>query len=319
MNNDAEPIDDEENDGEDWSPDHRSGVVAVVGRPNVGKSTLVNAILGQKIAITTPKPQTTRRQQLGILTSDEAQILFVDTPGIHKPHNKLGEYMSFAAGDALRDADVILWILDATEAPAGSDRYIANVIKEVTPQTPIILALNKTDTLKGVHIFTEHLALVPHITDFKISALKGTQVPELVAKLTAMLPLGPRYYPADQVSDVNMRFIASEVVREKIILNTDKEIPYAVAVAIETYTEGEERTSIEGIIYVERDSQKGIIIGKGGSMIKTIGTAARLELQEILERPVHLELRVKVLKNWRDDAALMRRLGYRLPQKGDDD
>jgi GTP-binding protein Era len=311
--------DNEDMVADDWSPEHRSGVVAVVGRPNVGKSTLINAILGQKIAITTPKPQTTRRQQLGILTSNEAQILFVDTPGIHKPHNKLGEYMSFAAGDALKDADVILWILDATEAPNGADRYIAGVIKETVPNTPIILALNKTDTLKGVHNFTHHLALVPHVIDFKISALKNTQVPELVAKLTSMLPLGPRYYPVDQVSDVNMRFIAAEVVREKIILNTDKEIPYAVAVAIEAFSEGEERTTIEGVIYVERDSQKGIIIGKGGSMIKTIGTQARLELQEILEQSVHLELRVKVLKNWRDDEALMRRLGYRLPKKGEDD
>lgn len=303
---------------DNWSPEHRSGVVAVVGRPNVGKSTLINAILGQKIAITTPKPQTTRRQQLGILTSEQAQILFVDTPGIHKPHNKLGEYMYSAAGDALKDADILLWILDATEAPTGADRYIAGVIKETVPNTPVILALNKTDVLKGVYNFTEHLALVPHIIDFKISALKGTQVSELVEKITSLLPLGPRYYPIDQVSDLNMRFIAAEIVREKIILNTEKEIPYSVAVAIETYSEGEERTTIEAIIYVERDSQKGIIIGKGGSMIKTIGTQARLELQEMLDCPVHLELRVKVLKNWRDDEALMRRLGYRLPKKGEE-
>jgi GTPase len=302
---------------DDWSEDHRSGVVAVIGRPNVGKSTLINGILGQKIAITTPRPQTTRRQQLGIYTTDAGQILFMDTPGIHKPHNKLGEFMYDAAEKALEDADVLLWIVDATEAPTGSDKYIAGVIQNKALKTPVVLALNKVDLLKGTYDFREHLALTPHEAFFYVSALAGTKVPELIEKILSLLPHGPRYYPAEQVSDMNMRFIAAEVIREKIIMHTEKEIPYSVAVGIDGYKEGEDRTSIDATIYVERDSQKGILIGKGGSMIKTIGTEARQELMTMLEMPVHLELHVKVLKDWRDNETLMRRLGYRLPKPED--
>lgn len=304
---------------DDWPQDHRSGVVAVIGRPNVGKSTLINAILGQKIAITTPRPQTTRRQQMGIYTTESVQILFMDTPGIHKPHNKLGEYMYAAAARALQDADVLLWILDATEAPTKADKYIAGIIKDRAPKTPVVLALNKTDLLKGLHDFRQHLTLIPYTPFFYVSALNGTKVPELVEKITGMLPHGPRYYPVEQVSDMNMRFIAAEVIREKIILHTEKEIPYSAAVEIDGYQEDTERTTINAIIYVERDSQKGILIGKGGSMIKTIGSEARQELMTMLEVPVHLELHVKVLKNWRDDEALMRRLGYRLPKPDEKD
>lgn len=320
----AEPIAyvDEVDDGftpEDntWADDHRSGVVAVVGRPNVGKSTLINAILGQKIAITTPKPQTTRRNQLGIYTVPEAQILFTDTPGIHKPHNKLGEFMMTVADGALKDADVILWILDATEAPTAADNYISDKLRAVAPQTPIVLVLNKTDLLKGVYDFSAHLALADYNAEFKLSAVKGTRVSELIAHLISLLPLGPRYYPIDQASDVNMRFIAAEIIREKIILNTDKEVPYSVAVEVDGYKEEAERAVISAVIYVERDSQKGIIVGKGGAMIKKIGTQARLELVEQVGTPVHLELHVKVLKGWRDDEALMRRVGYRIPKDED--
>ncbi|MCU0511731.1 MAG: GTPase Era [Anaerolineae bacterium] len=304
---------------DDLPPGHRSGVVAVIGRPNVGKSTLMNAILGQKIAITTPRPQTTRRQQMGIYTLPAGQIIFVDTPGVHKPHNKLGEYMYDAATRALTDADVLLWIIDATEAPTGADHYIAGIIQQYAPQTPVVLALNKVDLLKGVYDFRAHLALTAHAAFFYVSALAGTKVPEVIEKVLSLLPVGPRYYPEEQVSDMNMRFIAAEVVREQIILNTDKEIPYSVAVEIDHYQEAEDRTTIEAVIYVERDSQKGILIGKGGAMIKTIGTAARQELIALLETPVHLELHVKVLKNWRDDEALMRRLGYRLSKPGQDE
>ncbi|MFQ3647846.1 MAG: GTPase Era [Anaerolineae bacterium] len=301
---------------DDWGDDHRSGVVAVVGRPNVGKSSLLNALLGQKIAITTPKPQTTRRQQLGILTLPHAQILFTDTPGIHRPHNKLGEYMVAAAENALRDADVILWIMDATEPPNASDRLISEKLAKIR-QTPVLLILNKVDLLKGVVDFSAHIALAPEAKLLHVSALKGTNIDKLIEELVALLPLGPRYYPVDQVSDMNMRFIAAEIIREKIINNTSQEVPHSVAVEIDGFKEEPDRSTISAIIYVEKDSQRGILVGKGGSMIKKIGTEARRELIEQMGTPVHLDLRVKVLPNWRDDEALMRRMGYRLPTDDD--
>jgi GTP-binding protein Era len=296
---------------DDWGDDHRSGVVAVVGRPNVGKSSLLNALLGQKIAIATPKPQTTRRQQLGILTLPHAQILFTDTPGIHRPHNKLGEYMVAAAEGALRDADVILWIMDATEPPNASDRLISEKLAKIR-QTPVLLILNKIDLLKGVVDFSAHIALAPEAKLLHVSALKQTNIDKLIEELVALLPLGPRYYPVDQVSDMNMRFIAAEIIREKIINNTSQEVPHSVAVEIDGFKEEPDRSTISAIIYVEKDSQRGILVGKGGSMIKKIGTEARHELIEQMGTPVHLDLRVKVLPNWRDDEDLMRRMGYRI-------
>lgn len=307
---------------DDWSEDHRSGVVAVVGRPNVGKSTLINCILGQKVAIVSPKPQTTRRQQLGIYTQKDGQILFVDTPGIHKAQHKLGEYMVEMAQRALRDADIILWVIDATEPPNAADRQIAQTLSDLRIPPTVVLALNKADALPGmggIHKATEeHRVLVDHDAYWLVSALDGTNVPELVADLRARLPLGPRYYPADQVSEVNMRFIAAEIVRERIIFNTEQEIPYSVAVEIEGYKErSAEMTYISAVIYVERDTQKGIIIGKHGAMIKQLGAEARAELEAILGTQVYLELHVKVLKGWREDEKLMARLGYRLPREKD--
>jgi GTPase len=262
---------------------HRSGVVAVVGRPNVGKSTLVNAILHQKIAIVTPKPQTTQRQQLGIYTEDAGQILFMDTPGLHLPKHRLGQFMVGVAEDAVRDADLILWVLDVSDPPQPADIHIAETINRLRGDTPVILALNKADlamneTKRAANI-AAHEALVPHEKAMLISALKDEGVNELVADLLQRLPEGPRYYPADQVSEVNMRFLAAEVIREKIMLHTEQEIPHAVAVEVESFKERSDKMSyISAIIYVERDSQKGILIGKGGSMIKLIGSEAREEL-----------------------------------------
>jgi GTPase len=308
---------------DDWPENHRSGVVAVIGRPNVGKSTLINAILDQKIAIATPKPQTTRRQQLGIYTQADGQILFVDTPGIHRPHNKLGEYMATMAENALRDADVNLWILDASEAPTNADRFIAQTLQEKAAKIPLAVVLNKLDLIPGANTdLTEHESLIAHDAVFRVSAKAGRNIADLVAYVLQKLPEGPRYYPVEQVSDQTMRFIAAEIIREQIILHTDKEIPYAVGVLIDDYKENrgdKGRTDIYATIYVERDSQKGIIIGKRGQMIKTVGSDARQALETMLSTPVHLELHVKVLKNWRTDERLMRRFGYRMPKAEDTD
>ncbi len=302
-------------------PDHRSGVVAVVGRPNVGKSTLINRILGQKIAIVSPKPQTTRRQQLGIYTEAKAQILFMDTPGLHTPHHKLGEYMVGVAEEALKDGDVILWVLDISVEPTKEDLQIAELVNKFRGNTQVVLALNKVDLVdakkREAHL-TIYGTLVENDAAILVSATKGDGVSELIDYLRESMPIGPRYYPADQVSEVNMRFIAAEVIREKIILNTEQEIPYSVAVEVEEYKErSESMTYVSATIYVERDSQKGILIGKSGDMIKRIGSEARTELAEMLGTQVYTELRVKVLKNWRMDEDLMRRLGYRLPKKDD--
>jgi GTP-binding protein Era len=305
---------------EDQLPDdHRSGVVAVAGRPNVGKSTLINQILGQKIAIVSPKPQTTRRQQLGIFTTERGQVLFTDTPGLHKPHHKLGEYMVTMAEDALRDADVILWLVDASVAPTAEDKHIAETMKRLRGDTPLWLLLNKIDLIDNSDQGTRqstYTALIETDKVWLISALDGTGVPTLVSTLLDELPHGPRYYPVDQVSEVTMRFIAAETIREKIMLHTEQEVPHSVAVEITEYKErSATMTYIAANIYVERDTQKAIIIGKNGSLLKTIGTEAREELATTIGTQVYLELFVKVLKNWRMDEDLMRRLGYRIPKK----
>lgn len=301
-----------------WPEDHRSGVVAVVGRPNVGKSTLINRILGQKVAIVSPKPQTTRKQQLGIYTEAHGQILFVDTPGLHKPHHRLGEYMVDVAAQALRDADLILWVLDASEPPQKADQYIAETLEQLRGDTPVILVLNKVDLVPaGGADLRAYLQLVTHERALPVSALNGDHVPELIAYLLGRLPPGPRYYPADQVSEVNLRFMAAEVIREKVILHTEQEIPHSVAVEVDSFQEKDDQAFISAVIYVEKDSQKGIIIGKGGTMIKQIGTEARQDLLDLLAMRVHLDLRVKVLKNWRSNEKFMARLGYRLPKEND--
>ena len=303
---------------DDWGEDHRSGLVAVVGRPNVGKSTLINAILDQKIAIVSAKPQTTRQRQLGIHTTAEAQVIFIDTPGIHKPKSVLGKYMVGVAHDALKDADVILWILDASAPPLAGDQNIAALLARIVPNTPIVLALNKVDLAVDKASFDEHLSLCDYQSALPISAKEKRGVSELIDRLMPQLPLGPRYYPADQVSEANLRFIAAELIRERIIELTSDEIPHAVAVEITRFRENRRMTHIEASLFVERGSQKGIIIGKRGAMIKRIGIESRVALEALLEAPVNLETRVKVQKNWRSNAEFMRRIGYRLPKRGRD-
>ena len=301
---------------DDWGEDHRSGLVAVVGRPNVGKSTLINAILGQKIAIVTAKPQTTRQRQLGIYTNEEAQVLFIDTPGIHKPKSILGKYMVGVAHDALKDADVILWILDASAPPTAADQNIAALLERIVPGAPRVLALNKIDLADGSAEFAAHSALCEHERALPVSAKEERGIFELLACMIPLLPRGPRYYPADQASEANLRFLAAEIIRERIIELTSDEIPHAVAVEITRFREKRHRAQIEASIFVERGSQKGIIIGKRGDMIKRIGVESRAALEALLESHVNLETRVKVQKNWRSNAEFMRRIGYRLPKRG---
>lgn len=306
---------------DDLPPDHRSGVVAVVGRPNVGKSSLINRILGHKIAIVSPRPQTTRRRQLGILTQPDAQILFVDTPGLHAPQHRLGEFMVKNAEAAFNDADIILLLLDVSSPPEAGDHHLAETVARLRHDTPVVLGLNKADLLPPARqeaLIAAHTGLIPHDRAFLISALNGDGVTDLVAHLKASMPLGPRYYPVDQLSEVNMRFIAAETVREKIMLLTEQEIPHSVAVEVTSFRERSDRlTYISAMIYCERESQKGIIIGKGGERIKQIGSLARAELRDALGTDIYLELDVKVLKNWRSDEALMRRLGYRIKDDRD--
>ncbi|MFW5692013.1 MAG: GTPase Era [Chloroflexota bacterium] len=304
---------------EDLPEDHRSGVVAIIGRPNVGKSTLINRILGQKIAIVTDKPQTTRNRQLGIYTEVRGQILFMDTPGLHKPFNKLSEFMINAAEFAVKDADAILWVMDISEPPQESESYIAETLKRLSAgDTPIVLALNKRDLVAEEADLSEHTALIDHTRAVPLSAASGDGVQDLLDGLIDLLPEGPRYYPPEQVSEVNMRFIAAELVREAIINRTEQEIPYSVAVTIDEYKErSEDMTYIAATIHVERESQKGIIVGKGGAMIKAIGTDARAELQRVTGTRVYLELHVKVLKDWRQNERFLQRVGYRMPRKND--
>ncbi len=281
----------------------KSGFVAVIGRPNVGKSTLLNTIIGQKVVIATDKAQTTRKKIKGIYTCEEGQIVFIDTPGIHKPVDKLGEFLMDEAKCSIPDADLILFIVDVSEPAGAGDKWIVeNLLKKTN--IPIIIVLNKVDKLKDPikkeqNLLTYKLLFDTNLPTARISAQTGRNIDTLISTILRKLPEGEPIYNEDDLTDETMRSIAQEIIREKILLNTKDEIPHSVAVIIEKYEEKENIDRISAVIHVEHDSQKGIMIGKKGQMLKKIGTEARLELEKMLDKKVFLELNVKVSKDWR--------------------
>ncbi|MGC8785985.1 MAG: GTPase Era [Anaerolineae bacterium] len=300
---------------EELPPDHRSGFVTLVGRPSVGKSTLLNAYIGQKVAIVSHKPQTTRNRILGILTRPDAQIVFVDTPGIHQPLHKLGEYMVKTAQRAVPDADVVLFLVDVSVLPTEEDRMVAEFLAKKC-SSPVILVLNKMDLLSPdkVEPHSEAYFALGQFADWMmISAVRGQNLDKLLDRVIARLPFGPRYYPAGQITDLTERFIASELIREQVLHFLHQEVPYAIAVVIEEFKERRPGlTYISATIYVEKESQKGIVIGAKGEMLKKIGAAAREEIERMLDTKVFIDLWVKVRPKWRRDAAALRDIGYGL-------
>ncbi len=291
----------------------KSGFVSIIGRPNVGKSTLLNQILGQKIVITTDKAQTTRKRIKGILTTDEGQIVFVDTPGIHKPLNKLGEFLLDEAKISVPDADVILFLVDGSDPAGKGDKWIAQNLLQTN--IPIIIVMNKVDKVKKQEKIEENLLTYKtlfneNIPIVRISAKTGRNIDTLLKNIYKKLPEGEALYPEDVVTEETMRDVTEEVIREKILLNTSDEIPHSVAVKVTNYFEKEEIDKIYATIYCEQKSQKGILIGKGGSLLKKIGTESRLELEKIVEKKVYLELEVKVEKDWRKKQNILKNFGY---------
>ncbi len=295
--------------------DFRSGFVAVVGRPNVGKSTLMNAWLGQKVAIVSSKPQTTRNRLLGIYTDSTAQVIFMDTPGIHQPRHLLGKVMVDTAMRTLKDADVVLCVVDASEAPTPEDILVAEAIHRNTRGQPVVLALNKIDLLPtGESPYTPaYLEMVAPTVWLTVSATRGDYRDELLKQIIALLPIGPAYYPPDQITDQTERFLVAELIREAALHHLHQEVPHALAVVTDEFTERDERTTyISATLYVERDSQKRIVIGQDGRMLKAIGQSARQEIEQLLGRHVYLDLWVKVWPKWRKKETDLRRLGYRV-------
>jgi len=292
----------------------RCGYAAVAGRPNVGKSTLINALLGQKVAAVSPKPQTTRMSQLGILTSASSQLVFIDTPGLHQPQNKLGESMNAVAAEALAEADVILWLVDASQPPHEEDRIITAHLAELASLPPVFQVLNKSDLINAEVLAQrkeEYARIFPKVRQAAVSALTGAGLGDLLAAVIAELPEGEALFPADQVTDQYEREIAADLVREAALQHLREEVPYALAVRVDQYQErGETGAFISATLFVEKDSQKGIVIGKGGAMLKAIGQSARTAIEQMSGRKVFLELRVKVSKNWRSNPAFLKQMGY---------
>lgn len=300
--------------------DFRSAFVAIIGRPNVGKSTLVNALLGQKIAAVSPKPQTTRKRQLGILTTDAAQLVFVDTPGIHHPRHKLGTFLNQEAEESLEGVDTVLWLVDASVRPTEEDKQIASLLTRLPRRTPLVLAANKMDLVPAetltAHVEAYQSSLRREAQVISISATHNLHLADLLSLLISLSPVRPPEYDEEQVTDSYERDIAADLIREACLHNLREEVPHGVGVRVDEFAERENgMLYIAATVFVERESQKGIVIGEGGKMLKQIGSSARKEIEEMGGRPVYLELRVKVLKDWRNDENAMKRLGYKIDKK----
>lgn len=300
----------------DNSTSFKSGFVTIIGRPNVGKSTLMNRIIGQKIAITSNKPQTTRSRIQTVYTDMErGQIIFLDTPGIHKAKNKLGEYMVNVAEHTLQDVDVILWLVEPSDFVGAGERHIAQILQKA--QLPVILVINKIDTLDRkeelLHFIDTYRKIYAFDEIIPASALRGENVTEVVDMIFQYLPYGPMFYDEDTVTDQPQRQIVAEIVREKALHALEEEVPHGIAVTVDRMKQrkGKELMDIEATIICERDSHKGIIIGKNGAMLKKIGSNARFEIERLLEEKVNLRLWVKVRKNWRDSDTMLKNFGYK--------
>ena len=292
----------------------KTGFIGIIGRPNVGKSTLLNRVLGEKIAITTEKPQTTRNVIRGIYTTEKCQMIFIDTPGIHKPKSKLGNFMTESAINTFQEVDVILFLVDSRPDKGPGDRYILQMLENVS--TPKLLLINKIDSMDPQEFkdtYDEYEKQGGFDGIFGISALKGNHVEQLLGRIEDFLEEGPMYFPADMITDHPERFLVSEIIREKLLLYLEDEVPHGVAVEIESYKEEEKITRIGAVIYCEKKSHKGIIIGKEGKKLKGIGKSARLELEGLLGTKVFLQLWVKVKENWRDSDFALSNFGYKEP------
>jgi GTP-binding protein Era len=293
---------------------YKAGFVAVMGRPNVGKSTLVNALLAQKIAAVSPRPQTTRKRQMGILTLDSAQVIFIDTPGVHRPLHKLGESMNQEAIDTLEESDVILFLVDVSVPPHPEDELLVAALREVKRRVPTLLAMNKMDLADHETLEMNRRAyeeLIPHDEALTLSAVQGQNLDRLLERILAVLPQGEPFFPEGQVTDLYERDIAADLIREAALILLRDEVPHGIAIRVDQYTEREEHGAyIEATIFVEKESHKPIVIGQGGAMLKKIGSMARQEIEAMSGRKVFLRLRVKVRKNWRNDENILKRFGY---------
>jgi GTP-binding protein Era len=290
---------------------HKSGFVNIVGNPNVGKSTLMNDLVGERLSIITQKAQTTRHRIMGIVNTDDYQIVFSDTPGVLKPNYKMQEAMREFSEEALTDADVLLYVTDVVEDPTKNADFLAKVAKE---KVPVLLVINKIDLLKGQNdlesVVGRWKELLPNAEVFPTSAMLKFNTNNLIARIIELLPVAPPYFGKDALTDKPARFFVTEIIREKLLLNLDKEVPYAVEVMVEKFDEKDDDIHIMAVIYVERDSQKGIIIGKGGAMLKKIGIQARKDIEKFFEKHIYLEMFVKVEKDWRNRDNKLRAFGY---------
>lgn len=298
-----------------YPSDYKSGFIAVMGRPNVGKSTLINQLLGTKIAAASPWPQTTRKTQMGILTIENAQIVFVDTPGFHQPIHKLGEKMVQEALRSVEESDLILFLVDVSQGPNEEDRLLAQALASARRSISKILALNKSD-LEPNEINEQHKELyqeiVPSADAVMISSTQGDNLDALIDIIVSHLPEGPPFFPDDQLTDLYEREIAADLIREALLFNLRAEVPHSIAVRIDEFKDRDENTTyIAATLFVERDSQKGIVIGQGGEKLKKIGIDARQKIEELIGRKVYLRLRVKVRKNWRNDDASLNLFGFK--------